>query len=202
MAIDPIFEEYWYTWRHADILSIRVAACLLTNTNPAKYQNNHVLPSDAAAMDTVITQAVKLGKIKPFELMGWYDNGYNSQLEPLDQVGPNCRISSDDTTIEVAELGRWCESKRIEHHWPKPEENKSSIGILMIDKYPAELRAAIEVFEAISGDPTATLKQSPKSAISAWLEKHCPELTNNARERVATVANWQPSGGAPKTPQQ
>ena len=66
--------------------------------------------------------------------------------------------------------------------------------------YPAELRAAIEAFDAVSRDPAATAKRNPKGALSAWLEKHKPELSSNARERIATVANWQPQGGAPKTP--
>jgi hypothetical protein len=42
--------------------------------------------------------------------------------------------------------------------------------------------------------------RSPKAALLAWLETNKPDLSANARERIATVANWQPTGGAPKTP--
>jgi hypothetical protein len=66
--------------------------------------------------------------------------------------------------------------------------------------YPNELRAAIEAFEAVHGDPNAAAKRSPKAALTAWLKANRPELSSNARERIATVANWQPTGGAPKTP--
>lgn len=66
--------------------------------------------------------------------------------------------------------------------------------------YPPELRAAIEAFEAVSRDPAATAKQTPKAALAAWLAEYKPELSGNARDRIATVANWQPQGGAPKTP--
>jgi hypothetical protein len=66
--------------------------------------------------------------------------------------------------------------------------------------YTEELRAAIEAFDAVSADPALTAKSSPKAALFAWLEANKPELSANARERIATVANWQPAGGAPKTP--
>jgi len=65
--------------------------------------------------------------------------------------------------------------------------------------YSPELRAAIEAFNAVRGDPAATAKRSPKAALMAWLDANKPELSANARERIATVANWQPTGGAPKT---
>ena len=64
---------------------------------------------------------------------------------------------------------------------------------------PIELRAAMEAFTAISGDQIAIAKRSPKRALLHWLATNKPELSSSARERIATVANWQPSGGAPKT---
>jgi hypothetical protein len=66
--------------------------------------------------------------------------------------------------------------------------------------YPPKLRAAIEAFEAVSRDPAATATKSAKNALLAWLAEYKPELSINARDAVATVANWQPQGGAPKTP--
>lgn len=67
-------------------------------------------------------------------------------------------------------------------------------------QYPAELRAAIEAFNAVRHDAQAIAGKTPKAAISAWLETNKLELSGSARERIATVANWQPGGGAPKTP--
>jgi hypothetical protein len=64
--------------------------------------------------------------------------------------------------------------------------------------YPEELRAALEAFVAVRSTPLRG--RSPKAALLAWLETNKPDLSANARERIATVANWQPTGGAPKTP--
>jgi hypothetical protein len=69
-----------------------------------------------------------------------------------------------------------------------------------VESYPAELRAAIEAFEAVRNDEVALAGRSPRKALDAWLQQNRPEITANARDRIATIANWQPSGGAPKTP--
>jgi len=66
--------------------------------------------------------------------------------------------------------------------------------------YPDELRAAIEAFEAVRADHTLLCGRSPKTVLAEWLEKHKPELSASARDRIATVANWQREGGAPRTP--
>lgn len=66
--------------------------------------------------------------------------------------------------------------------------------------YPPELRAAIEAYRAIRNDPSALAGRSPREALERWLEENKPEIGFNARKRIATVANWSPQGGAPKTP--
>lgn len=81
----------------------------------------------------------------------------------------------------------------------EPAVNSSSPGG-SIDRFPVELRAAIEAFDAVRNDAAALAGRSPRKAIEAWLQQNRPELTANALDRIATIANWQPSGGAPKTP--
>lgn len=76
----------------------------------------------------------------------------------------------------------------------------ATTSALDLSQYPGELSAAIEAFNAVRGHAQALAGKTPKAAISAWLEVNKPNLTSNARERIATVANWQPTGGAPKTP--
>lgn len=67
-----------------------------------------------------------------------------------------------------------------------------------IGAYPEELRVAIEAFEAVSADPSTST--APKRAILKWLDANKADLTKQAKERIAVVANWRPTGGAPKTP--
>lgn len=68
-----------------------------------------------------------------------------------------------------------------------------------LSRFPDELRAAIKAFNAVRNDPGAMRGKTPKQALEAWLLKNT-ELGTAARERVAMVANWQPTGGVPKTP--
>jgi hypothetical protein len=72
---------------------------------------------------------------------------------------------------------------------------------LDLSSFPQELRAAIEAYQAVSSDSRATAGKSPRAALRSWLsENRSAELGANAIDRIATIANWQPSGGAPKTP--
>jgi len=79
----------------------------------------------------------------------------------------------------------------------QPSTGDPCMASVVVD-YPQELAAAIEAFEAVH---TADLAgRSAKSVLLGWLNANRPQLSANARERIATVANWQPTGGAPKTP--
>jgi hypothetical protein len=71
-----------------------------------------------------------------------------------------------------------------------------------------KLVAAIAAWVAVSANPQLTKGRSPKNALLDWLEEHASEyglarpdgsLITNAIDYIATVANWSPKGGAPKT---
>lgn len=62
--------------------------------------------------------------------------------------------------------------------------------------YPKELDYALQAWHAIT---TTEGKGKPKARIMVWLKKNASELSNEARGRIATVANWDKSGGATKT---
>lgn len=81
----------------------------------------------------------------------------------------------------------------------EPAVNSTSLGG-SLNRFPLELRAAIEAFDAVRNDAAALAGRSPRKAIEAWLQQNRPELSANALDRIATIANWQPGGGAPKTP--
>lgn len=65
--------------------------------------------------------------------------------------------------------------------------------------YPRELHIAVMAWQAVSN--MQSLKVSPKAKLREWLDNKYSdnELTNAARERISTVANWNKTGGAPKT---
>jgi hypothetical protein len=185
-------------WRRADALTIREAACLLADIDPNRFAAAHkALPTDVDALATALTRSVLASKLPAFAIWTWNDDGELTPIE-VDDVSKHTRIS-DDTILLVEDLVNWCNGRNIEHIWDVPE---SALGpsIRDLSNYPDELRAAIEAFEEVSRDVAATSRRTPKAALAFWLEKHRPGLSVNARDRIATVANWLPAGGAPKTP--
>jgi hypothetical protein len=185
-------------WEHVEYVSIRQAACLLIGVEniPA---SNRMLPSAAEAMLEALRQAVIVGRISPHAAFAWAEGDMDSPspIAAFD-ISPYTRLA-DCTTVLVNDLVRWCDSKGIDHFW----ESRRTSAIETVAEMPScpqELRAAIEAFTAVHSNPALTAARSPKAALLTWLEQHKSELTSNARERVATVANWQPVGGAPKTP--
>ncbi|HET8899314.1 MAG TPA: hypothetical protein VFN09_11135 [Rhodanobacteraceae bacterium] len=193
------FQPAWLaTWKYADVVNLRDAACVLTDYDPAQYKVDRVLPSQAQTMLNILGDAVRLGRLPFAAAWEWVDGGFGDiHASPLDadQISKHTELS-DITTVFVNDLMPWCDAKGIQHPWQS--DTIPAGGTL--DCYPDELRAAIEAFKAVQGNPALTAKRSPKAAIAEWLHANKPALSANARDRIATVANWQPTGGAPKTP--
>jgi hypothetical protein len=67
--------------------------------------------------------------------------------------------------------------------------------------YANELKIAVEAWTALYEDypPQGTPTGGHKQYIRSWLKKHYPELGRNAEERISTVINPNPKGGASPT---
>lgn len=105
--------------------------------------------------------------------------------------------------VTRAALVEWCKAKGLRPSALFPPDGQPDIapaGASEMNAYPPELAAAIEAFHAVRNDTHALSGTSPKQALCTWLDTNKPELSKKAQERIATVANWQPFGGAPKTP--
>jgi hypothetical protein len=72
-------------------------------------------------------------------------------------------------------------------------------------RYAPKLAAAVRAWQAI----TDAGGKHPKQALAKWLREHAAEFgmadddgrpNETGIEEAAKVANWQPGGGAPKTP--
>lgn len=68
----------------------------------------------------------------------------------------------------------------------KPDFDKES------PTYPPELDIAVQVWREISATEG---KGKPKARIRTWLDDNAPNLSGEAKERIATVANWDKAGG-------
>jgi hypothetical protein len=66
-----------------------------------------------------------------------------------------------------------------------------------ISTYSKELAIAIEAHRVIS--KSWKKGSSIKKQIFVWLQEHYPNLSNEEKERIAKICNWQKMGGAPCT---
>jgi hypothetical protein len=116
----------------------------------------------------------------------------------------------DQATVAVDDLRRWLTSRGLKPQFFFPEA-KSGPDYLSKDhfNYSPKLAAAICAWMAVSGDPELRRGKSVKQALDVWLRQHANEFgltkeDGNPNEQgiqeIAKIANWDPKGGAPKTP--
>lgn len=198
-------------WQHVESITIIEAACLLVGIDPSVLrteprninERNATLhlaslrgstPWEHDLIRAVKTRVLHAARVC-VRSFGGEPYGFR-EVDPA-TVSVADVLESGGTTITPTALVSWCGK----HNAPIPTA-LAKIGASQdtIGTYPEQLRAAIEAFEAVHSDAVALRGRSPKTALLEWLEQHKPKLSANARERIATVANWQPTGGAPKTP--
>jgi hypothetical protein len=101
----------------------------------------------------------------------------------------------------------WAISKRLPPEWLKwaiekklyksdtPTIADHSFFNKLDPNYPVELDIALQVWKAISLEDK---KGKPKARARDWLDANT-KLSNEAKERISTVVNWDKTGGATKT---
>ncbi|MBP0132440.1 MAG: hypothetical protein ITD31_03515 [Nitrosospira sp.] len=78
-----------------------------------------------------------------------------------------------------------------------PAENAEPLAFdKSSETYPTELDIAFQAWRAVSATEG---KGKPKARIRKWLDTNAIHLSNEAKERIVTVANWDKSGGATRT---
>jgi hypothetical protein len=113
------------------------------------------------------------------------------------------------TTITRDDLVQWLSSRGIKDGFFFPSDTATSDTPDYLDpnapRYANKLAAAVHAWQAV----TDSGKISPKKALEKWLREHAAMYgmtdedgnpVNQAIEDCSKVANWQPGGGAPKTP--
>lgn len=110
------------------------------------------------------------------------------------------------TTVVVSDLVAWLAAAGIRagHFFPDTSDQPDYLNT-SDPRYAPKLAAAVRAWQAVT-DPGG---RAPKQALAKWLREHAAEFDmagddgnpiNQAIEDVSKVANWQPGGGAPKTP--
>ena len=111
-------------------------------------------------------------------------------------------------SMSPASLIDWALSKHIRPNWLDwaieeklylPMNEPSKVQTIIFDTittYPPELDLANKAWQAVSSNES---KGKPKAQIRAWLDANTKGLSNEAKERISIVCNWDKLGGATRT---
>jgi hypothetical protein len=137
--------------------------------------------------------------------------GYSAVYAALEAAVQSGRLNHPfGIKIRVADLREWLVERRVKSKFFFPDGVPAADYLNPSDScFSPKLSAAVKAWEAIRANPFFTKARSPKQALIKWLNEHATELgladddgrpITKAIEDVATVANWNTTGGAPKTP--
>ncbi len=197
------FDDFDY-WRLCEELTIMEAALLVAGVSPA--QNSYVenwdvekRPLGYEAAKSAIRNALKKKSI-PGTVMEESDHDINGNPFPIPGT------VSLNSIVEVDGLREWLRGRGLRHGFFFPEKE---VPPDYLDpkhpRYAPKLAAAVSAWLAIS-NPQG---KHPKQALAKWLRENATRfgLTDDdgkpnetGIDETAKVANWLPSGGAPKTP--
>lgn len=197
-------------WRLCDQLDIVQAALLLCGADPSgelnfvESWNYELQPTGYEGAKAGISTALKMGIIE-------------GQLIPLfkpdidENQGAQIENSIDlrESRVEVESLRSWLLDRGVHTGFFFPTTTDAP-DYLDPDhpRYAPKLAAAVKAWLAC-GDESAIRGKTAKQALVKWLREHASEFglsdddgkpNETGIEETAKVANWQPGGGAPKTP--
>lgn len=111
-----------------------------------------------------------------------------------------------ETTIKTADLKAWLHDMALDDHFFATSSEQHSEDFMNANhpRFAPELALAVEAWRSMGA--REKFVNGPKHAILKWIEDH-PEAWKgaingpsvSAKERIATLANWNPAGGAPKS---
>ena len=207
----PILEDIGY-WRLTDELTVVQAALLVADEDPGtkaemveSLSNENRPPRYEAAKQAIKTALLK-EQIKG-ELV--HEEYYDQEIEELfEQPGT---VDIFRSRVNVESLRGWLESRGFDHGFFFPQRTeKPDYMDRNHEHYAPKLAAAVGAWLATVDNSTLQGKH-PKQALMKWLRENAAdyEITDGEGnpqeyplEEIAKIANWKPTGGAPKTPGQ
>lgn len=197
-------------WRLCEHLTVIQAALLIAGENPSTCEHlveewdQESRPAKYEAAKNFVRNGLRFkeldGKIVNEEI---YDsNGY-----PVDFIEGS--VNLEESWVTVTSLRKLLALRGFATGFFFPDGAAAPDYLNSQDpRYAPKLAAAVCAWEAL-GDPALLRGRSPKKALTVWLRKHAVEFgltdeegkqNETGIDEVAKVANWQPKGGAPKTP--
>lgn len=197
-------------WRLCDELSVAQAALLLAGVDPSSEcgaycegWETHERPVGYEAGKAAIGNALRGGKISG-ELIPLYERDINGNI--TDEV-PNT-VDIDRSLVDVGSLREWLVERGIRSNFFSTVRADTPDYLdPRHPRYSSKLAAAVLAWLAME-DVNLLSGKVPREAIAGWLETRYLELglvwngdiNRTGIEEVSKVANWKPTGGAPKTP--
>lgn len=213
-------------WRLADGFTLNTAAALICGGAPSRvcsssYDDDEVwyYRTETGECDTIqhafsavldsLAVASKKGTLKAdsvyfgkFNHVRWDGDESVGNWEPA-----KAGIDTARTTVSRDDLVSWLSSRGLSTGFFFPSISRQSPDYLnpKNPRYAPKLAAAVRAWQAVT-DPSG---KHPKQALAKWLREHAAEFgmtddegkpNETGIEEAAKVANWQPGGGAPKTP--
>jgi hypothetical protein len=213
-------------WRLCDELTVLQAALLIVDRDPSESQEwiqtwePQNRPSGYDAAFAALKHAILAKRLPATIRRAATERGWNEDPGEGEDVGKDSRNVQiiynidpawDRTTVVVDDLRAWLRTRGISTGFFFPESAYSTIPYLdpQHPNYAAKLAAAINAWEAVSGDPSSFRSKTVKQALLVWLRKNAAQYgltkedgnpNDQGIEEVSKIANWDLKGGAPKTP--
>jgi hypothetical protein len=208
-------------WNLADTFSVADAVALIAGfdsqegaqeeTNVKIVFSSLVNAIDARKLKATIRQDARAAGInervntgEEIRMMTPVENVLNSNFMKVNVI---FRKEPDwqKTTIDRQDLIEWLEGRGVRTGFFFPG---AVDGPAYLDpknpRYSAKLAAAVMAWQAVT-DPRG---RSPKQALTKWLNEHATRFgltdeegkpVRNTIEEISKIANWEMTGGAPKT---
>ena len=193
-------------WRLCDELSVFQAAILTAGGDPGDFENgSRQKPLGFEAAQNAISNALRRGSIEG-NVVPMTRGGIDEEIY---QIAIPDTVDIYSSRVELESLRKWLSSRGLSDGFFFPNSSRRH-DYLDPDhpRYAPKLAAAVRAWMALDGESSISGK-SPKQALTKWLREHAREFgltdedgkpNETGIEEAAKVANWQPTGGAPKTP--
>ena len=206
-------EEISGYWKLADQLSVHDAACLIIGIDPEDTRENFEWEKEhdllrhefkKAPSGYMATRHALLGGLQSSTIDGFYHREQDNFNEWTDV---------SQCYVFVESLKKWLTKKEFDRGFFFPKTSKNELDYLNKNHhhYSAKLAASVSAWQAVSNDATYQNNgKTTKQNLINWLTSHAAEFNlikedgeiniNAIENQVSIVANWDTSGGAPKTP--
>lgn len=182
-------------WLLCDVLTVRQTALLMMREDPGDYPAHKRVGNPYEAIVHAIHRAIGVG--------------IEGEVVHPNEFGPDENLSE----VKVESLKPWLRSKGITTGFFFPETTDAPDYLDSNNQnYSPKLAAAVNAWIAVSTESIYQDNgQSVKTNIANWVIAHAADygllkedgsINNSAiNDQISTVANFNPKGGAPSTPQ-